>query len=68
MNWMSKKDKQINFKRKFSNLNKFETFSLNPNQNQKRLNNNSNEQQKIVNNPSTENNRTYYKIICKIKF
>jgi hypothetical protein len=28
MNWMSKKDKQINFKRKFSDLNKIENLNF----------------------------------------
>lgn len=67
MNWMSKKDKQINFKRKFSDLNKLDTFShlnkkRNPNLGKESFK--LNQREKFHENSANEN-KDYYKVVSK---
>ena len=73
MNWMSKKDKQINFKRKFSELNKIENLNFKNNAGKENLNfvnlpvNDIRHNKDLENNfQNNQNNKNYYKVISKI--
>jgi hypothetical protein len=69
MNWMSRKDKQINFKRKFSELNKIDNFkNMAQKENVLHLRDN-NFPIKSRDIPSEKlENRNYNKVISKINF